>query len=157
MPLWLGFFQFSTFLSVAQFFPPSCLSIRLFCYILFLPIFCSKIVLFPYHPVVSAFTLYLQVGFLSFFLLECLVLSILFNIFLDFLLSPEPSDLFPRVVSFVFIVVLLFSFSHNLFQRSFLCLIIFACFKSNFPFRSCVCVRVFWRIPTFSKTTFTIV
>ena len=39
------------------------LSIRLFCYVLFVPIFCSKIVLFPCHPVVGAFNLFLLIEF----------------------------------------------------------------------------------------------
>ena len=62
-------FQFGTFLNVAlsesrcifAFFLlgdllilfPWCLSIRLFYYVLFVPIFCSKIVLFPCHLVVG--------------------------------------------------------------------------------------------------------
>ena len=65
MPSWPGVFQLATFLSVAQSesrfifafgpssshfnFFPCCLSIQLFCYILFVPIFCSKIVLLPYR------------------------------------------------------------------------------------------------------------
>ena len=47
----------------------------------------------------------------------CIVLSC-HDIFLIFLLSQIPSGLFPPVVLFVLLVVLLFLFRSNMFQRS---------------------------------------
>ena len=51
--LWMNQWVFSpsVFLQVLQTLFQWALSIRLFCYVLFVPIFCSKIVLFPCHPV----------------------------------------------------------------------------------------------------------
>ena len=48
-----GVFLPSVLLRVLLTLFPCCLSIRLFCYAPFVPIFCSKIVLFPYNPVVG--------------------------------------------------------------------------------------------------------
>ena len=104
---------------------PYCLIIRLFRYGPFVAIFFSKIVLFPCHPVVvmSLCILPQLASRISFrcFRMSCLVCIIIFSlsIFLVYLLSPVPSGLFPRVVSFVLIVVLLFSVLPNLFQLSF--------------------------------------
>ena len=104
-----------------------CLSIRIFCYDLFVPIFCSKVVLSPCHLVIGIFSLILllladRIFFHFFF--DFLVLSVLsfLDTFLVFLHSLEPSDLSPRVTLFVSVVELLFSFHHNIFPRIFLVL-----------------------------------
>ena len=102
MPSRPGVFQFAIFLSVAlspcmspggllrTFITlfPCCLSIRLFCYDLSVPIFCSKIFLALSHPVVDMASLILSliVGWIFFVVLERPVLSCL-DIFLAFLLS----------------------------------------------------------------------
>ena len=71
----------------------SCLSIRLFCYDLSVPIFCSRIFLLLSHPVVDMVSpiLPLIVGRISFVVLKRPVLSISFGLvsvsFLVFLLS----------------------------------------------------------------------
>ena len=102
---------------------PCCLSIRLFCYVPFVPMFCSKIVLFPYHPVVGmCWFIHPQFPGRIFFVffcggMSCFVCIVLFciDIFLVFLLSPVAPGLFLRFEYFVLIVVLLFSFRPNLF------------------------------------------
>ena len=49
-----------------------CLSIRLICYVLFVPIFCSKLVLFSSHPVVGMFSYILpQLAGRIFFFFRC--------------------------------------------------------------------------------------
>ena len=131
---------------------PYCFSmfIRLFCYILFVTIFCSKIVLFPCYPVVGVSVCILPnllVEF-SFVVLECSVSSVLFlfrlNIFLAFLLLPEPSNLFPRVI-----LLCCFFFRSIIFQRFSSVLSVWLLssifnlyFPYNFPSRFCVSVRV---------------
>ena len=59
---------------------PCYLSIRIFCYVLFVPIFCSKIVLFPCHPVVdmSPCIHSLLTGWIFFRCFGMSVLSVLF-------------------------------------------------------------------------------
>ena len=113
-----------------------CLSIRLFCYVPFVTIFCSKFFFSLLHLVVgiSSYPLLQLAGiFFCFFCfgmscLVCVVWSWLVFL-LIFLLPPVPFELSPRVVLFVFIVRLLFfSFRPNIFSR-FSDLNIFACCK----------------------------
>ena len=102
---------------------PCCLSIRLFCIVLSVPIFCSKIFLLPCHQVVGMYSCILTqlAGWFfhcfwkSWFI--CIVWSCL-TIILAFLLSPVLSGLFPRVVFYVLLLVLFFSFCPNMFQCS---------------------------------------
>ena len=130
MPTWYGDFQFSSFVGLflnesmnifALGFPrvlvtlfPCCLSIWLFLYVLYVPIFCSKIVLLPLHPVVGIFSWILPLFAENFCCFEmtrlfCIVCTCL-DIFFVSLLSSVPSDLSPRVLSFILIVVFLFFF-----------------------------------------------
>ena len=78
--LWVNWTEFSVYdILVALF--PCCWFILLFCYVLFVPIFCSKIVLFfIIRSLVrlQASSPYLLVEF-SFVVLECSVLSVLFD------------------------------------------------------------------------------
>ena len=83
------------------------------------PLFYSKLVLLPLHPVVGMFSCIFprHAGRIFFVNLECSVLSALFDpvsISFVFLLLSVPSDLFSRVVSFV-LTVLLFSSRPNIF------------------------------------------
>ena len=131
MPSWLGIFKLGTFsrvalndlryISLLGLSSSSCccfLSIRLFCYDLSVPIFSFKFVLLPFHPVAKSSCIFpLLAG--RFF--HCLGISRFvwivwscLNIFLVFLISPVPSGLFPRVVSFV-LIVLFFAFRFNIF------------------------------------------
>ena len=97
---------------------PCYLFILLFCYVLLVAIFCSKIVLFPCHSVVnisSSILPYLLVEFFHCFgkfYFVCIVLSCL-DIFLVCLLSPKTSGLFPRVVCYTCAAF----FCPNIFQR----------------------------------------
>ena len=99
---------------------PMLLCIRLFRYVLFVPIFCIKIVLLPCRPVVgiSSCILPLLAGWIFYrcFGMSCFVYIVwsYLDIFLAFFLSPEPSNLFPRVVLFVLFVFLV-SFRLNKF------------------------------------------
>ena len=82
-----------------------------------------KIFLFPCHPVagMSSCILPLLTGriFFRYFGMSCFVCIVLscLDIFLVFLLSPVPSDFFPWFVLFALIVMSLFSFRPNIFQR----------------------------------------
>ena len=76
--VWLNFCLRSFFVSFKHIFPVS--NPFGLCYIIIVPIFCSKIVLFSCHPVVgmSLCILSLLAGRIFFVLLECPVLSVLF-------------------------------------------------------------------------------
>ena len=93
-----------------------CLSIRLFCYVLLVSIFCSKIVQLLLNQVVGMFSCHLLqfVGwiFFRYFGMSSFVcIVILFDsISLIFLLSPVLSGLFHQVVLLLFLV-LFFPFS----------------------------------------------
>ena len=113
MPSWPGVFQFGVLVTFFSCF----LSIRLLCYVLFLPIFCSNIVLFPCHPTVGMSSCILPLlgrifcccfGMSYFF---CTVLSC-FDIFLVFLFSPLPSDLFPQIFVCFICVAFFFPSTH---------------------------------------------
>ena len=100
-----------------------------FCYDLSVPIFCSKILFTPLHPVVGLsshfFLLLADRVFVRCFGRYCFVCNVwsCHGIFLIFFLSTVPSDLSNRVVSFV--VVWFFPLCPNI---SFLiCLMTFAC------------------------------
>ena len=127
-----------------------CLSIRHFCDVLLVAIIWSKIVLFPWHPVVSMSSciLPLLVGriFKNRFGTSRLVYFVLpsLDIFLVFILSLVTSCFFPRVVIFTCL-----PFCPNIFQRSssdlsFLLVvkISYLRFQSNFPSRFWVSVRI---------------
>ena len=112
-----------------------CLSIRLFCYVLMINIFCSKILWFLCHTVVGMCLRNLPqfAGRMFFrcFRMSCFVCIVLhcLSIFLVFPLSPVPSGLFTRVVLSV-LLVLLFPFCLNIFL--------------HFPlFCHCACCRTF--------------
>ena len=146
MPSWSGVFKFGTFLSCFEsievyFYLRSFLSIRLFSYILSVPIFCSNIILFPCHPVIGIFFVHfpLLVGRIFFVVLKYPILSILFypvsTSFLVFSLSQVTSGSFPRVVLFV-LLVLLFSFSSqhiSVFSFVLSFLLVVVDFLSTFP------------------------
>ena len=97
------------------------LSIRIFSYILLVPLFAPK--LFHFLGIrllvcVFAFTHYLPIEFFSLFwnALFCLYCLSCLDIFLVFLLSPVSSGLFPRVVLFVLLEELLLSFHPTCFS-----------------------------------------
>ena len=100
---------------------PCCLSIQLLCYDHFVPIFCTKFVLFLLHPDVdmSSNILPLLAGiiFNPCFRMSCFGCLVWFyvGIFLVFLLLQVPSDSTLRVVSFV-LTVLLYSLHSNVFS-----------------------------------------
>ena len=133
---------------------PFWLSIRLFCYVHFFPIFCSKIVLFPCHPVVSMSSciLPLHASRIFFVVLECSVLSALFDLVsISLLLSFFFQQLLVYSLSCIvcFTIVTFFSFRHNVFQRSstvlsfsLLVLDFFSAFWIKIPSRFWVSVRV---------------
>ena len=118
-----------------------------FCYVLLIVIFYSKIVQLLLHPVVGKFSCHLPqfVGrnFFCFGMSCFLWIVLLFVIiFFIFLLLPVVSGLFPQVV-LLFCLVLLSPFCPNMFQRFSFCFIVFACFhrffylhfQLNFSFR----------------------
>ena len=94
MPSWHGIFQFGSFLSIALIgsrcisaLTPSShpcnffmffLSTQPFCYVLSIPIFYGKIILFPLLVCPHAFSTYLLVEF-SFVILGCQVLFVLLD------------------------------------------------------------------------------
>ena len=95
---------------------PYCLSIQLFCYVLFVPIFCCKIVLFPFRLVVvmSFWILSLLAGWIFFCCFGMSCFSVLFNpVSLSFYLSFFRQRL---AVLFILIVALLMSFCPYIFQ-----------------------------------------
>ena len=104
--------------SLCNTFFPFCLSIRLFCYVLFVPIFFCKIVLHHCHcvtgmcwgillqPIGRIFRCFGMSWFVT------IVLSSLDN-FLAFLLLPVPSGLFHRSALFCFFLCFFFLFSQN--------------------------------------------
>ena len=111
-----------------------CLSIRPFCYVLLVVIFCSKIVLLSLQLVFGIFLSHpppVQVGriFSCCFGISCFVCIVLprLDIFLISLLSPGLFGLFPRVV-LSFLLALLFpfcpKFQHFFFILSSLIIII---------------------------------
>ena len=149
---------------------PCCLSILflvffcLFFYDPFVPMVCSEIVLFPLHPVSRLSTHFLPLlADRNFFLcfgkscFACIVWSCL-GIFSGFLLSPVPSDLSLRVVSFV-VVLLLFPLSPKILYFFFL--FIFGCRRILIRVSNLISLLVlailflFFRSnPTFSLTNF---
>ena len=107
-------------LSVPSILCPHCLSIRLFCYDLYVPKFYSETVLPPSYSAVgmsshNATILIWRIFFHCFRMsgFGGIVWSYL-DKFLVSLLSPVPSDLSPRVISFV-VIVLPCSFRPNIF------------------------------------------
>ena len=122
-----GVFSPSVLLRVLQTLSPCCLSIWLRTHILLQNCFVS----FSSVVDMSSCVLLQLAGRIFFFhcfgmsCFVCIILSCL-DIFLVFLLSPVPSDLFPRVV-LLFLLGLLFFFSSQHVSRFFLCFIIFAC------------------------------
>ena len=153
-------FSPSVFLQVLLTLFLCCLFIRFFSYVVLVAIFCSKIVLFPLHPVVGKtlchlpllvgriFSRYFGISWLVCIVLPCL------DIFLIFLHSPVISGLFFRVV-LSFLHVLRFPFCPNMFQRfsfvlSFLLVVDFlSAFPVEFPIKVlsfCLCF--------FSQTNF---
>ena len=107
---------------------PCCLSSRISCYLLSVPIFCSKIVLLPLHPVIGMYSCILPrlAGriFIRSFGMSCFVCIVWScqDIFSVSLLMPVPSDLLLRVVFFN-CVTLFFSSQH--ISAFVLCLSIF--------------------------------
>ena len=101
-----------------------CFSIQFSITIFFVPIFCSKIVLFSSHSAVCMCLLIrpLLAGRIFFrcFGMTCFVRIVLscLDIFLVILLSPVLSGLFSRLVLFVLLLRLLFSSPPNMFQCS---------------------------------------
>ena len=98
-----------------------CLINWIFCFVLFVAIFCSRIVLFSCHPVIGMSSCNLPLTCcLNFFRcfgmsnFVCIVLSCL-DIFLAFLLSPVTSGLFRQVVLSV-LNVLIFLYCAKMFQ-----------------------------------------
>ena len=110
---WPGVFQFGTFLRIARnefrciftfgqkglTISICCLSIRLFCYVLFVPIFFSKIVKFPCRQAVGMSSCILPLLAMRIFslfwnVLFCLFRFILLRYLVVFFLSPVPSCLF---------------------------------------------------------------
>ena len=137
---------------------PCCLSIRLFCYDLSVPIFCSKIILLPSHLVVGISSpilpLLARIIFFHRFGISCFICIVwsCLGIFLGFLLSPVSSDLSFQVVSFD-LIVLLFSLRPNKSSYIFFFVSIFTCCRrylicvSNlkFPSRFWLSVRLLQR------------
>ena len=116
-----------------------CLSIQILCYVVYIAIFCSKIVLLSSHSVVSMSSHFLplftaRMFFRSFgkYCFVCIVWSYI-GMCLVFLLSPVPSDLFSRVVSFV----LLCSFRLDIFLR-------FSPVLFSFVFEAFLFVHLVW-------------
>ena len=105
-----------------------CLSIRLFCYVLLVAIFLSKIVWFFLHPVIGLISCHLLplVGRIFFrcFGMSCFVCIVLpfVDISLITLLLPLLSGLFPQGVLLFFLVLpfpfCLYTFQHLLFVLS---------------------------------------
>ena len=147
MPSGLGVFQFGIFfnvvlsvlMSIFAFGPssslsnsfPCCLSIRPFCYVLLVAIFCSKIVLLSSHLVVGMFSCYLplladRISSLFWNVLFCLHCFTLYRYLFNL---PSFASIF-WFISLSFIVIflmLLFPFCLKRFLRFFVCFIIFAC------------------------------
>ena len=144
---------------------PFYLSIRLFCYVHFVSIICSKIILFPCHPAVciSSCIFLLLAGRMCFrcFGMSCFVCIVLscLDIFLVFLFSLVPPNLFPRdVLSVLF--VLLFSFVPTCSSVSsdssfFACLRFLICVSCRIPHFGFEFLFVFSRrTPILSQTNF---
>ena len=138
MPWWPGIFQFGSFLNVAL---SCCSSIQLFCSVLSVPIFCSKIVLVPSHPVVGMSSCILL-------LLAGRIFSLFWNVLIGLyclILSWHLFSLISFASTFWFISLncivcfnccVAFSFLSNIFQRfSSVFLHFCLCFQSYFPSR----------------------
>ena len=138
-----------------------CLSIQLFHYDLYVPIFCSKIVVLPLHSVVVMSSHHfpdflVEFSFVVLFFLYCLMQSMyLFSLssFARIFWSVSSS-----CIVCTYYVALLFSFPKIL--AFFFCLNIFAC---RWSFLICVSSLIsllasdylcFWRTPIFSQTNF---
>ena len=94
---------------------PCCLLIRLFCYVLLVAIFYSKIVYLPLYPALgmSSYQLLLLFSRISLVVLKCHVLSVLFypvsiSFKSSFFLSPVLSGLFPQVLLSFFLCCFFF-------------------------------------------------
>ena len=128
---------------------PICFFFRLFCNILFVPIFCFKIVLFSCHPVVARRILFV--------VLECPVLSFILSCLYIFLVSLLLPVLFLEFVCFtcvVFFSLFVPTWPSVLPSSYYFCLlssISYQCFELNFPCRFWAFVRVVWR-NTFRST-----
>ena len=124
---------------------PCCLSIRLFCYVLLVAIFCSKIVLLL---VVGMFSCHLPLlsGRIFFVVLERrFVLILLPYLFLIFLLSPLLFGLFPRILLSFFLCCFFF-FCPNMFQHfsSVLSFLLVVYFLSTFLVEFSIQVLSLW-------------
>ena len=136
-----------------------CLSIRFFCYVINIPIFCSKIVLLLSHSIEDISSQILpQLARRKFF--HSLVMSFLvwvvwlyFCIFLPFFLSQLTPDLSLQVESFV-LIILLCSFRPNIFSSSAFVGASFLVWSVELPIQ----VLSFWlysfKNPDFSQSNF---
>ena len=132
---WSGVFLFGTFMNIAlsesrcifAFGPssslltlfPCYLSIRLFYYALFVPIFCSEIVLFLCYPVVGMSSCILPLHASRIFSLFWNVLFCLYCFIVSRYFSSFASTFwFISWSCIILLVMLLFSFRPNIFQRS---------------------------------------
>ena len=92
-------------------------SIWLFCYVLIVAKFCFKIILSSCYPVVGMSSCILPLLAGRIFFLGFGMYYLIQSLYLFSLLSLIASHLLSRVVVLVLIVVLLFSFRPNIFQR----------------------------------------
>ena len=93
-----------------------CLSVRLFCYVLFVPYFVPKLLFHGYPIVDICLCIHSVLADNIFFVgfgMSCFVCIVLpsFYIFFVFLLLPVPSGLFPQLVLFILLVELFLNFS----------------------------------------------
>ena len=139
---------------------PCCLSIRLFCYVLFVAVFYSRIVQFLLHPVVGTCSFYLiqlvsRIHF-RFFGIFCFVYinSTFGDIFFIFFWWPVFSDIFPQVVLLFFLVLLFFGGPHHV-SALFLCFIVFLHLYFEFPNQDLIFLFVLCKETlVFSQTIF---